>query len=37
MSGRHARPEAWDDGTLDSLLVLVAESLGYRCTRAVAR
>ncbi|NED52505.1 hypothetical protein G3I24_16590, partial [Micromonospora aurantiaca] len=34
MSGRHARPEPWDDGTLDSLLVLVAESLGYRCTPA---
>jgi hypothetical protein len=34
MSGRHARPEPWDDGTLDSLLVLVAESLGYTCSRA---
>ncbi|MEO3827490.1 hypothetical protein [Actinomadura sp. B10D3] len=34
MSGRHARPESWDDGTLDSLLVLVAESLGYTCSRA---
>lgn len=34
MSGRHARPESWDDGTLDSLLVLVAESLGYACSRA---
>lgn len=33
MSGRHARPERWDEGTLESLLVLVAESLGYRCTR----
>ncbi|MFC6885525.1 MULTISPECIES: hypothetical protein [Actinomadura] len=33
MSGRHARPEPWDDGTLDSLLVLVAESLGYSCRR----
>ncbi|GLW65010.1 hypothetical protein Arub01_32540 [Actinomadura rubrobrunea] len=40
MSGRHARPGAWDDGrrngvwdqgALDSLLVLVAESLGYTC------
>ncbi|MFI0353701.1 hypothetical protein [Actinomadura sp. 9N407] len=29
MSGRHARPDDVDDGTLDSLLVLVAESLGY--------
>ncbi|GAA2155249.1 hypothetical protein [Actinomadura napierensis] len=34
MSGRHARPDPWDDGTLDSLLVLVAESLGYACSRA---
>ncbi|MEU6748752.1 hypothetical protein ABZ914_21250 [Spirillospora sp. NPDC046719] len=34
MSGRHARPDPWDDGTLDSLLVLVAESLGYACHRA---
>ena len=42
MSGRHARPGAWDDGAwhgawgegaLDSLLVLVAESLGYSCRR----
>ncbi|TDD95860.1 hypothetical protein [Actinomadura rubrisoli] len=33
MSGRHARPDPWDDGTLDSLLVLVAESLGYSCRR----
>ncbi|MFD0690449.1 hypothetical protein [Actinomadura fibrosa] len=31
--GRHARPDPWDDGTLDSLLVLVAESLGYACRR----
>ncbi|MQY08583.1 hypothetical protein [Actinomadura macrotermitis] len=31
MSGRHARPDPTDDGTLDSLLVLVAESLGYSC------
>jgi hypothetical protein len=31
MSGRHARPDDVDDGTLDSLLVLVAESLGYAC------
>ncbi|MEU5880734.1 hypothetical protein [Spirillospora sp. NPDC047279] len=31
MSGRHARPSDWDDGALDSLLVLVAESLGYTC------
>ena len=34
MSGRHARPDPWDDGTLDSLLALVAESLGYTCHRA---
>ncbi|WP_019633785.1 hypothetical protein [Actinomadura atramentaria] len=33
MTGRHARPDPTDDGTLDSLLVLVAESLGYSCTR----
>lgn len=33
MSGRHARPVPSDDGTLDSLLVLVAESLGYSCRR----
>jgi len=33
MSGRHARPDPWDDGSLDSLLVLVAESLGYACRR----
>jgi len=33
MSGRHARPGEWDDGALDSLLVLVAESLGYGCRR----
>ncbi|MBW8483307.1 hypothetical protein [Actinomadura parmotrematis] len=31
MSGRHARPDPTGDGTLDSLLVLVAESLGYGC------
>ncbi|WP_030167652.1 hypothetical protein [Spirillospora albida] len=31
MRGRHARPGPWDDGALDSLLVLVAESLGYAC------
>ncbi|MDL4777108.1 MULTISPECIES: hypothetical protein [Thermomonosporaceae] len=31
--GRHARPDPWDDGTLGSLLVLVAESLGYTCRR----
>ncbi|WP_242911101.1 hypothetical protein [Actinomadura terrae] len=34
MSGRHARPDPWDDGTLESLVVLVAESLGYACRRA---
>lgn len=33
MSGRHSRPAEWDDGALDSLLVLVAESLGYGCRR----
>ncbi|MFC9976410.1 hypothetical protein ACFVH6_36495 [Spirillospora sp. NPDC127200] len=32
-TGRHARPDPTADGTLDSLLVLVAESLGYACTR----
>jgi hypothetical protein len=31
MTGRHARPDDVGDGTLDSLLVLVAESLGYSC------
>ncbi|WP_433338330.1 hypothetical protein [Spirillospora sp. CA-294931] len=31
MSGRHARPDPWADGTLDSLVVLVGESLGYAC------
>ncbi|RSN70782.1 MULTISPECIES: hypothetical protein [Actinomadura] len=34
MSGRHAGGDAWDDGTLESLLVLVAESLGYACRPA---
>ncbi|RFS84003.1 hypothetical protein D0T12_17620 [Actinomadura spongiicola] len=38
MSGRHSRsgasPDPWEDGTLDSLLVLVAESLGYSCRPA---
>ncbi|XVQ07824.1 hypothetical protein ACQP1W_35325 [Spirillospora sp. CA-255316] len=33
MNGRHARPDPSDDGTLDSLLVLVAESLGYASRR----
>ncbi|WP_018656520.1 hypothetical protein [Actinomadura flavalba] len=33
MTGRHARPDSTGDGTLDSLLVLVAESLGYTCRR----
>ncbi|MEV4258401.1 hypothetical protein AB0J52_35040, partial [Spirillospora sp. NPDC049652] len=35
MTGRHARHDPAADGTLDSLVVLVAESLGYSC-RAVA-
>ncbi|WP_067465300.1 hypothetical protein [Actinomadura macra] len=33
MRGRHARPVPGDDGTLETLVVLVAESLGYSCRR----
>ncbi|WP_051466549.1 hypothetical protein [Actinomadura oligospora] len=35
MTGRHSRHDPAADGTLDSLVVLVAESLGYTC-RAVS-